>query len=257
MPVLYTVFGLPRYSLAFTFYKLRKAVYDYFVSEATPGMKVLEVGCGAGVNIKMINDLVPEAKEIEFFGVDISPKRIEEANLYKEKEGMKNCFFEVREAESLGCDDSQFDIVICTEVLEHLLDARIALQEMHRVLKPGACAIISTPNSGNFFAKIAGKRVKERLERDDIKREPHQLIDGAYGHISVLSSRELLSISKEAGFTIERMMRESIVYGLHFYDRHQFLFAILLILDSVLDHLPRNYSFSWGVILKLRKDYDY
>jgi len=43
------------YSRAFTWHKLRKAVYAHFVEEARAGVRVLEVGCGAGANIKMIN----------------------------------------------------------------------------------------------------------------------------------------------------------------------------------------------------------
>ena len=55
------------------------------------------------------------------------------------------------------------------------------------------------------------------------------------------------------GFQIEKVKKGSIVYGLPFYDRHQVLFALLLILDSILDRMPRNYVFGWGLIIKLKK----
>ena len=41
--------------------------------------------------------------------------------------------------------DNELDIVICSEVLEHLEDYNKAIQEIHRVLKPGGKGIISMP----------------------------------------------------------------------------------------------------------------
>lgn len=42
-------------------------------------------------------------------------------------------------------DDSIFDIVLCTEVLEHVPDPRLAIKEMLRVLKPGGKLIVTAP----------------------------------------------------------------------------------------------------------------
>lgn len=125
------------YSEAFTWYKLRKMVYEYFVEEAKKGMKVLEIGCGDGTNIWMFNDLFYGAKALEFYGVDISPKAIKAAEDYKEKIELRNCFFTVGVAERLGYKDNSFDIVVCTEVLEHLPNPNEALKEVYTVLKQG------------------------------------------------------------------------------------------------------------------------
>jgi SAM-dependent methyltransferase len=38
-----------------------------------------------------------------------------------------------------------FDVVVCTEVLEHTLNPFSAVAELHRVLKPGGWAVVSTP----------------------------------------------------------------------------------------------------------------
>lgn len=243
----------PSYSTAFTWYRLRRAVYDHFVDEAKAGMRVLDVGCGSGPNIKMINDLFPQAKDIEYYGVDISPRAIEAANEYKGKAGIENCLFELGDAENLRYRDAEFDIVICTEVLEHLPHPRAALREIHRVLKNGGASIITTPNRGNVLKRVAGRGIKDRIERDVERLDPYQLRDNRYGHISVLSSKELLAMSKDIGFEVEKVTKESLVFGLPFFDRHQVLFALLLIADSVLDRLPRSYKFSWGVVVKLRK----
>ena len=41
--------------------------------------------------------------------------------------------------------DSSYDIVVCTEVLEHTLQPFDAAKEIYRILKPGGVAVITTP----------------------------------------------------------------------------------------------------------------
>lgn len=41
--------------------------------------------------------------------------------------------------------NDRFDIVLCTEVLEHVLQPFDAVKEIHRILKPGGVALITTP----------------------------------------------------------------------------------------------------------------
>jgi SAM-dependent methyltransferase len=41
--------------------------------------------------------------------------------------------------------EGAFNIVVCTEVLEHTLNPFLATAEIHRILKPGGCAIVTTP----------------------------------------------------------------------------------------------------------------
>ncbi len=95
--------------------------------------------------------------------------------------------------------------------------------------------------------------IEEKVEADCQKTESYQKVDDSFGHISVLSSKEIIELSKEVGFKIEKIRKGSLVYGLPYFDRHQILFGVILIFDAILDHLPHNYNFSWHVVLKLRK----
>jgi len=45
----------------------------------------------------------------------------------------------------LPFQDGQFDIVICTEVLEYIENTQDAINELHRVLKPNGLAVVSVP----------------------------------------------------------------------------------------------------------------
>lgn len=56
--------------------------------------------------------------------------------------------------EKLPFDDNSFDLVTCTEVIEHLEHYRGTLREIHRVLRPGGTLVITTPNILNLKSRI-------------------------------------------------------------------------------------------------------
>lgn len=49
-------------------------------------------------------------------------------------------------AESTGLPDASFDVVLCTQVLEHCMNPWAAVREIHRIVKPGGYAIVSAPH---------------------------------------------------------------------------------------------------------------
>jgi ubiquinone/menaquinone biosynthesis C-methylase UbiE len=56
--------------------------------------------------------------------------------------------------EGLPFESSAFDLVTCTEVIEHLEHYRYTLREMYRVLKPGGALVLTTPNILNLKSRI-------------------------------------------------------------------------------------------------------
>ena len=56
--------------------------------------------------------------------------------------------------EGLPFQDASFDLVTCTEVIEHLEHYRRILREIYRVLKPGGTLVLSTPNILNLKSRI-------------------------------------------------------------------------------------------------------
>lgn len=56
--------------------------------------------------------------------------------------------------ENLPYDDSTFDLVTCTEVIEHLEHYRATLRDIHRILKPDGTLVITTPNILNLKSRI-------------------------------------------------------------------------------------------------------
>ena len=45
-----------------------------------------------------------------------------------------------------GLDDNAYDLVVSFQVIEHIKDDRLFLKEIHRVLRPGGTALLTTPN---------------------------------------------------------------------------------------------------------------
>lgn len=71
--------------------------------------------------------------------------------------------------EPLPFDTDSFDLIWCSEVIEHLVEPKESLQEMLRVCKPGGRIILTTPNSYMWLfrmLKLVGLP-PERLQRAD------------------------------------------------------------------------------------------
>ncbi len=108
-------------------------------SRAIP-LRILEIGCGAGL---LCLEFAQQAESV--IGIDVSQVALNFATRVKNHAGVTNVAFQQGDAEHLAFGDNTFDLVICSEVLEHVLQPRQALIEIERVLKPGGTAILSTP----------------------------------------------------------------------------------------------------------------
>ncbi len=95
--------------------------------------RILDAGCGTGRNLVEFGRLGPAE------GVDFS----EEAVAFCRRRGLAG----VRQAtvEELPFPDGRFDLIIATDVIEHLDDDRRALAELRRVAAPGARLVITVP----------------------------------------------------------------------------------------------------------------
>lgn len=116
--------------------------------------KVMEVGCGAG----HILERVPRGK---LYGTDISGIQIKRA-----KERLGNRVELVKApGEKIPYEDKFFDKILCSEVIEHVLDPKPLLKEMKRVLKDDGILSLSIPNENliNFTKKTLRKTGLTRI----------------------------------------------------------------------------------------------
>ncbi len=107
----------------------------FSLGELRPGERVVDVGCGAGIDsLVAAKKVTPDGRVI---GVDMTPSMLEKARRAAEGAGLKSVEFREGYAEALPVDDGWTDVVICNGVLNLMPDKGAALEEMSRVLEPG------------------------------------------------------------------------------------------------------------------------
>jgi arsenite methyltransferase len=100
-----------------------------------PGDAVLDIGCGAGVDSLVAALLVMPGGRV--VGIDVTFAMLEQARAQLARLGWPQVSFQVADAEALPFPDNDFDAVISNGVFNLTLNKAKALQEAHRVLKPG------------------------------------------------------------------------------------------------------------------------
>ena len=113
--------------------------------ELEPNSKFLDLGCGEGRHC--FGAYMSE--NIDVFGFDMSLSDVSTAkknfDQFNENTSSKSCNFGVADAKKLPFKDNTFDFVVCSEVLEHIIDYPSALSEINRILKPQGKLAVSVP----------------------------------------------------------------------------------------------------------------
>lgn len=117
-----------------------KRIKDCILRYVKPRNTCLDVGCGSS----LITRHLPNSS----IGLDINPR-----NIPKLKKHAPHIRGIIGDAENLPFSDNRFDIVVCTEMIEHLLDKDKTVAEIYRVLKPKGLFIGSVP-ARSFIWKL-------------------------------------------------------------------------------------------------------
>lgn len=150
---------------------------------------VVDLGCGAGQFFDALQ--YSGLKVDDYTGVDIG-----NINLLKAKEkGIKTV--ETDLSKELPFEDNKFDVVIATEIIEHLYDTFGFLQECNRILKKGGILVLTTPNIASLGNRIMMMFFGKRPGAIDYRKEKGP------GHIRAFVKNELESLIEEADFEIK------------------------------------------------------
>jgi 2-polyprenyl-3-methyl-5-hydroxy-6-metoxy-1,4-benzoquinol methylase len=156
-------------------------------------LRVLEVGPGSGLYLPM---LASKAKEC--VATDIEEGYLTNAKLLQDQ--CCNLRIVKDDITATNLARATFDFILCSEVIEHLSDSRLALRNLNNLLRPGGILILSTPQRYScveLMAKVALSRPLIGLTRL-VYREPVLEL----GHINLLSERECLEQINGASLTI-------------------------------------------------------
>ena len=145
--------------------------------------KLLDVGCGPGFFLAYAE------RYYDAHGIDSSEYAIRKA---KQRTKAK---LSVGDATDLDYKNDYFDIVTCFDLLEHLPNPELALQEFYRVLKNEGILIIRVPNTSSLGAR---RKKEEWFGRRDKT------------HTSLLSSEEWLDLLKDNSFEIMEVFHDGL-----------------------------------------------
>jgi SAM-dependent methyltransferase len=130
--------------------------------------------------------------------------------------------------------DQSFDMVYAGEVIEHILDGDVALNEWARVLKPGGILIISTPNR---------RRLLNRLNNQTIPISPEHPLEYTYAEMRQMLNRHGFKVLHSEGIYLEllALWRQRYPYsdpltGAQPLRRHLPLLKPLMVLGRALPH---------------------
>jgi ubiquinone/menaquinone biosynthesis C-methylase UbiE len=124
------------------------------------GKDVLDVGCGAGVEVVRF-----ARAGARVTGVDIAESAIRLAEATVQQQG-REARLEVADGEHLPFPDASFDLVFAHGVVQYTGSDSAMVAEIHRVLRPGGLAIFQAYNR-NSWLNLLSRVMKTPLEHED------------------------------------------------------------------------------------------
>jgi ubiquinone/menaquinone biosynthesis C-methylase UbiE len=123
-----------------------------------PGDHVLDIGCGAGEDVRAMWEMVgPTGRSV---GLDRSATMVDAA---RSRSSDCQVEFVVGDAEHLHFADESFDACRADRVLLHLSDPQQAVLEMTRVLRPNGRVVTFEPDTGGLLIDAPDKEVTRRI----------------------------------------------------------------------------------------------
>jgi arsenite methyltransferase len=192
------------------------------------GLKILDLGSGAGRDVYLLSALVGEKGQV--VGIDMTPEQLAIANEYKTfhaeqfqfpKTNVQFIQGYLETLDELDLEEASFDIIVSNCVVNLSTDKLAVLNSAYKLLKPG----------GEFYFSdvYSDRRIPQELQDDPVLYG--ECLSGA------LYWNDFLNLSKQAGFldprlvtdrplTIENTKLENKVKPIKFYSATYRLFKI-------------------------------
>jgi len=169
------------------------------------GDKLLGLGCGDG-GLTCNVGMKVGASDIK--GIDLKDNIAQE---YKNKIQLINCDLN----SSIPISSGSIDIVSGDQIIEHLYNTDLFVNEIHRILRPGGYAVICTENLAslhNLFALLLGKQAFSQFVSSKYKLgnslTPHykKPVKEGYFHVQIFTIEGLRDIFEFYNFEVEKLV---------------------------------------------------
>jgi ubiquinone/menaquinone biosynthesis C-methylase UbiE len=143
--------------VAVEFAQIKLALLDLL--GPTPGARVLDVGCGTGVDVFAAAERIgPTGQAV---GVDMSEELVTQAK--SRADATLPVAFQTADATALPFEDEEFDAVRSERVFQHIPDPIRAATEVARVTAPGGRVVIADPDHGMWALDMSDRQTTETL----------------------------------------------------------------------------------------------
>ena len=127
-------------------YEVWTTLFEQYIQ---PEMKVLDAGCGSG-----IFSIYLALKKCIVVGVDGSEKMIELCKKYSQAKNVTISFLQTILPFDNVDNFTKQDVILCSSVLEYIVDYEVVIQQFKQLLNPKGILIISMPNKDSWYRKM-------------------------------------------------------------------------------------------------------
>lgn len=260
--ILYNQLNIPSPSMEYSWRKTKKILQDEaekIINNTKEDLNICDVGCGNGALIIRLAELTRSLpQQINYQGFELSTPFVDYGKQAVKFKKLTNVTFTQFDVEKDNLQD-KFDIIICSEVLEHLHNPKDVLKKLFQSINNGGYFLLSTPNSKNlikypflFLKKIISRKDSQEISKTLTAEEQRHKLAELEQHLYVFSHSELKHLIEGIGFAVIKEPRSTTLFGGPFLDNHSLLFAISIVFDSFFNliSLPQ---FGWDSIFVCKK----
>lgn len=155
---------------------------------AIAGRTVVELGCGVGTNLAVF------AADNAVLGVE----GLEQAAAECRKRGIEVSVADLEQ--EVPIPDRSADLVLCLDVLEHLVNPPRCLASAHRILRDGGYLVVNVPNHFDWRGRLRVLRGSGIDSQHYFADSPHW----EYPHLRFFSRRSIEKLLVTSGFELVR-----------------------------------------------------
>ncbi len=166
------------------------------------GKKILDIGCGGG----LLSETMAKA-QAQVTGIDLSESLIKTASQHAQQQGL-NIEYRLQSSTELVNEQREaFDIITCMELLEHVPDPDLLIQECAKLVKPDGMIFFATINRNwqSFLKAIVGAEYILKL----LPRGTHQYSQFIRpSELTLWANRSGLSLKGFQGFSYNPLLQQ-------------------------------------------------